>query len=75
MRVALPMYDLPELRQATDALWAAPSRVRSRPTVSMHRPRSIEKLPLWDLWTAPDLLLAQTCGLPYVTRLKDRKSR
>lgn len=71
MIAALPMYDRPETAAANSRLWAllrdalradrlpAPDRL-SRPT------------DLWALWQAPDLVLAQTCGLPFRARLKDR---
>jgi ABC-type phosphate/phosphonate transport system substrate-binding protein len=61
------MYDLPELRWATDALWAAiAARVPGTPAV-LERAR-----PLMDVWTDPDLVLAQTCGYPLVTSLAGR---
>ncbi|MBO9396060.1 PhnD/SsuA/transferrin family substrate-binding protein [Shimia sp. R9_2] len=64
MRVALPMYDRPETAAAHDRLCQlfveaygdGPSR-RSTPE------------DLWALWQSPDLLLAQTCGFPFRTRL------
>jgi ABC-type phosphate/phosphonate transport system substrate-binding protein len=61
---ALPMYDFPELRWATDALWAAiAARVPGAPArLERHRP------PM-EVWTDPDLLLAQSCGYPLVTSL------
>ncbi|MFQ5621779.1 MAG: phosphate/phosphite/phosphonate ABC transporter substrate-binding protein [Paracoccaceae bacterium] len=67
----LPMYDWPQLRHATDALWsvlrdalrlagrAAPDRLD----------RSIEPE---RAWKSPALALGQTCGLPYVSVLRDR---
>ena len=68
---ALAMYDWPEVAAANDTLWAflhgflaergidAPaSLLRDRP---YHAP-----------WTAPDLLLAQTCGYPYATQLRGK---
>jgi ABC-type phosphate/phosphonate transport system substrate-binding protein len=58
------MYDFEELRWATDALWAAiAARVPGAPAV-LERGR-----PLMDVWTDPDLVLAQTCGYPLVTSL------
>ncbi len=70
----LPMYDWPEVRAAVDALWAA---------ISDHLRRAGVEAPtsLWrsgggqtvtDLWTHPDLLIAQTCGLPVVVSLAGR---
>jgi len=61
---ALPMYDFAELRWATDALWAAiAARVPGAPA-HLERARDLH-----DIWTDPDLLLAQTCGYPFVTSL------
>jgi ABC-type phosphate/phosphonate transport system substrate-binding protein len=58
------MYDFPELRWATDALWAAiAARVPGAPA-RLARGRA-----LMDVWTDPALLLAQTCGYPLVTSL------
>ena len=66
MIAALPMYDRPALRGAHDRLWQG---------FRDHLPDAPESLcrdqdwDVWDLWRAPDLLLAQTCGLPYRARL------
>jgi len=68
MIAALPMYDRPELRTATDALWSAlrdALRVRGFDAPdALTRDRD-----LWEIWQDPDLLLAQTCGLPFRARL------
>lgn len=61
---ALPMYDLPELRWATDRLWQGLAHhlraagVTDAPE-ALARDRALEAI-----WGAPDLLLAQTCGYP-----------
>jgi len=64
---ALPMYDRPETEAAVDRLWAG---------IRAHLGQGPEALSrdgdLWAIWQAPDLLLAQTCGLPYRARLHDR---
>jgi ABC-type phosphate/phosphonate transport system substrate-binding protein len=66
---ALPMYDLPELQGATDALWDA---LRGR--LQAH---GIDNVPAvltrgrdhdW-IWNAPNLLLAQARSYSFVTRL------
>ena len=68
MIAALPMYDRPELRAATDALWAAMRdalQLRDIPA-----PESLTRdNDLWAIWQHPGLTLAQTCGLPYRARL------
>ena len=58
------MYDRPETRAANDRLWSA---VADRLTEA---PRDLTRdLPLDALWTDPDLILSQTCGLPYALGL------
>jgi ABC-type phosphate/phosphonate transport system substrate-binding protein len=58
------MYDFPDMRWATDALWSAiAARVPGAPEY-LERARALH-----DIWTDPDLLLAQTCGYPFVTSL------
>jgi ABC-type phosphate/phosphonate transport system substrate-binding protein len=65
---ALPMYDRPQTRGATDRLWSAIA-VRLRAT-GIAAPKALTRdADLWSLWRHPDLLLAQTCGLPYRARL------
>ena len=68
MIAALPMYDRPELRAETDALWAAiRDRLRAR---GIDAPETLTRdREIWDIWTDPDLILAQTCGLPFATGL------
>lgn len=65
------MYDRPETAQANDRLWMAiRDRLRAGGIAApdgLTRGRS----PL-DIWTDPDLLLAQTCGLPFRTVLAGR---
>ena len=70
MIAALPMYDREETRAATDRLWAAVARrLRAGGTDA---PEALTRgADVWQVWRAPDLVLAQTCGLPYRARLKD----
>lgn len=68
---SLGMYDFPWLRTATDRLWAA---IRDRMWMNgadavpetLERDRGLE-----DIWRDPKLILAQTCGFPLVTELRD----
>ena len=71
MIAALPMYDRPELRAETDALWASMrDALRGR---GLDAPDSLTRdRDIWDIWQSPDLVLAQTCGLPFRTRLAGR---
>ncbi|EAR50216.1 hypothetical protein OG2516_05048 [Oceanicola granulosus HTCC2516] len=66
-RAALPMYARPETAEAEARLWALmraalpdlPARLGTPDDLVAH-------------WRAPDLVLSQTCGLPYRTLLHDR---
>ncbi len=71
MRLAgLTMYDLEPVRAATDAWWAGLARAC--------RLEGIGDVPgaLWrggpreDLWRAPNLLLSQTCGYPFLKHFR-----
>lgn len=65
---SLPMYDWPELRPATDRLWAA-----LRDSLRAHgipAPEALTRdLPLETVWRDPQLALSMTCGLPLVRGL------
>lgn len=68
---ALPMYDWPEIRDETDALWSAIRRELERRRIAA--PQVLARAGDAEaLWTDPSLLLSQTCGYPYATRLVDR---
>ena len=70
MIAGLGMYDWPEVRDATDGLWAAIAGVLREEGFN-GVPEKLERgLQPYNLWRSPDLLLAQTCGYPLV----DRKS-
>ena len=64
------MYDFPEISEANDALWrriAADLRAKG-----VEAPAALERgRALSALWRDPGLILAQTCGYPYMTRLND----
>lgn len=60
----LPMYERAETAAAHDLYW-----MRIREALGegpAHLTRSDD---LWTIWQSPDLLLSQTCGLPYRTDL------
>jgi ABC-type phosphate/phosphonate transport system substrate-binding protein len=64
---SLPMYDLPEVRAATDALWAdLASRLRVNGVIDV--PDALMRDGTDDLlaahWRHPQLLLTQSCGWP-----------
>lgn len=69
MIASLPMYDRAETAGANDRLWAA-IRDRLRAEGIAAPDALIHGAPdLWPHWTAPDLVLSQTCGYPYRSRL------
>lgn len=71
MIASLPMYDRPETAAAHDALWAlVRDGLRAR---GLPAPEALDRrIGLWAGWEHPDLVLGQTCGLPYRTRLHRR---
>jgi ABC-type phosphate/phosphonate transport system substrate-binding protein len=73
MRIAsLPMYDVPELRRHTDALWAAIARALDARGVRGVPAELCRDRPLPSVWLDPELLLSQTCGYPLVRELAGR---
>ena len=73
MHASLPMYDLPELRAATDAWWrglAGHLRAAGFPDV----PARLQRDP-GAAATGPDLLLTQVCGYPLTHALAGRVQR
>lgn len=65
---SLPMYDWPEIRPATDALWAGlRDALRAE---GLPAPDALARdLPLETVWRDPRLALSMTCGLPLVSGL------
>jgi ABC-type phosphate/phosphonate transport system substrate-binding protein len=71
-RVAsLGMYDPPWLRGANDALWRGiAARLRDAGVADV--PDALDRgRPLGAIWRDPRLLLAQTCGYPLATSLRE----
>lgn len=70
-------FDFP-LQEANDVLWSAlrsclvANGADSNHLPGMHIDRESEMV---GVWTDPDLYLAQTCGYPYVTLLKEKGVR
>lgn len=67
MIAAFPMYDRPEVAAAWDRLLNLFRDAYGDGPSTLSRDGD-----LWEIWQSPDLLLAQTCGFPYRTRLKDK---
>ena len=64
---SLGMYDHAAVRQANDALWAAIA-IRLRAGGVARVPDRLDRsAPLAAIWNDPELLLAQTCGYPFMT--------
>lgn len=64
MIAMLGMYDMPGIRPANDRLWQS---IRAH---LGHGPARLTRdSDPWQVWQSPDLLLAQTCGMPFRTRL------
>jgi len=69
---SLPMYDFPELRAQTDALWQAiRSQLRDRGVGDVPERLTRPEGELADHWRLPELLLSHTCGYPVVRLLPD----
>jgi ABC-type phosphate/phosphonate transport system substrate-binding protein len=66
MIAALPMYDWPALRAATDAFWAATAQALA--TRGLAAPPVLSRpAEAADAWADPELLIGQACGMPYVS--------
>lgn len=66
MIASLPMYDWPELREATDAWWAGIAR-HLGVTAGLARGPDYQ-----GVWLRPDLLFSQTCGYPFTHKLRGK---
>lgn len=67
MTISLPMYDWPEVRQATDA-WAA-GVLRHLGQAGGHLDRSPDRT---SGWRRRDLLFSQTCGYPFTHEFRGK---
>lgn len=68
MIASLPMYDRPSTAEANDRLWAEIRGQLAARGVAAPECLTRDGDP-WDHWLVPELVLSQTCGLPYRTRL------
>jgi ABC-type phosphate/phosphonate transport system substrate-binding protein len=67
---ALPMYDLPEVHVANDALWRTVAAYLTDAGI-LDVPMCLTRIGSPEaLWCDPCLLLAQSCGYPLVTSLR-----
>jgi len=60
----LGMYDVPQLAGANDRFWAAIRSELGEGPEALERGRDF-----WEIWRDPDMVLSQTCGMPYRTAL------
>lgn len=73
MRVAsLGMYDMPGIQDANDALWSGLAKWLRRNGLDGVPDRLDRGRPLDQIWDDPNLLLAQSCGLPFATKWRGR---
>ena len=68
---ALTMYDLPELRAATDDWWTLIARHFHRVGIA-DVPKTLSRdVPVENIWRNPSLLVTQTCGYPLTHAFAD----
>ena len=67
MTISLPMYDWPEVRQATDAWAAGVMKHLGTPAKELDRTPDY-----FSLWRRPDLIFSQTCGYPFTHEFRGR---
>ncbi len=72
MIAALPMYDWPQHQPQTDRLWQLVAEAFATKTGAQPPAQLVRGGDLMAQWLAPDLLMSQTCGLPYVRHLRGR---
>ncbi|MGI3166166.1 phosphate/phosphite/phosphonate ABC transporter substrate-binding protein [Pseudooceanicola sp. 200-1SW] len=76
LAVAFPMYERAATAPIYDQLWQhlRPELAAALPDLAADLPQALWRgqVDLFDLWQAPDLLLAQTCGLPFRGPLKGK---
>ncbi len=60
MIASLPMYDTPQTASANNKLWQAIRNNYQRGPETLDHEKNLQ-----ETWRAPDLVLSQTCGLPY----------
>jgi ABC-type phosphate/phosphonate transport system substrate-binding protein len=68
MIASLSMYDWPQVRAANDRLWALVAGALKDEGIAAPSELTRDDS-LWEVWQSPELLLGQTCGMPYRTRL------
>ena len=72
MRAMISMYEMPERAAARAAWWTGLARHWRAAGLRDIPERADMPEDIYELWLAPDLFFAQTCGFPLTHRLKDR---
>ncbi len=72
MIASLAMYDQPPIQAANDRLWALMQRALEARGIPAPESLTRGEGAYWQAWEAPDLVLSQTCGLPFAARLHKR---
>lgn len=72
MIASLGMYDRPETSAANDALWALIRDGLRRQGLDAPETLTRGDAAYWAAWEDPQLLVSQTCGLPFRAQLHDR---
>lgn len=72
MIASLGMYDRPEIARVNDAFWALIRDELRLHGVSAPQTLTRGDTAYWPAWTAPDLVMAQTCGLPFRAKLHEK---
>src|SRR5262249_11665982 len=67
----LPMYDLPEIRWASDALWGGVAARLGRAGLIGLPERLARTVSPAEAWRHYGLLLGQSCGYPAMTAFRD----
>lgn len=67
MTAMLCMYDMPALQSANDRFWTLIRTHLGDGPSTLDR-----KSGFWDIWQDPELIFAQTCGMPYRTHLHEK---
>ncbi len=68
---SLPMYDLPEIRHATDALWQGISRHLKLHGIVGVPAQLLHDTPVQQLWSDKHLFFSQCCGYDVISRYKE----
>ncbi|MDO9637954.1 MAG: PhnD/SsuA/transferrin family substrate-binding protein [Pseudotabrizicola sp.] len=69
MIASLGMYDLPPMMAANDALWSLIRDGARARGIAVPDALTRGDGAYWPAWQSPDLLLSQTCGLPFRAKL------